>query len=285
MNWNILDVGVVLGALADVVMEQVDTEGDILRQTSVLRLIRLLRVVRVLRILRSFVYLRDMRIMVSMLCSALVPLAWIICIIGLLCMTVAIFFTDGASGFLRERGAIGAPIEDERLRHYYGDLFRSICTLYMSITGGVDWEDVVIPLERVSVLYVMCFYVFIAFSTFAMLNVVTWWRIFIDSTIQRSKNDREFIIHNELEGKREFVRTMDALFAELDYDQRGEISVDDLQKHLKVPKVDAYFRTMDLDIGQVKKFFTLLDDSDKSGTISREEFIVGCSRLRGDAKD
>jgi hypothetical protein len=225
--------------------------------------------------------MRDMRIMVSMLCSAVVPLTWISVIMFSVCMTFAIFFTDGAAGYLRDRYNSNDPVVVD-IRTYYGSLPRSVSTLFMSITGGVDWENVARPLADISGWHVMMFYAFIAFSVFAMLNVVS--AIFIDTTIQRSKSDREFVIQTEMEGKREFIRTMHLLFVELDHDGSGEISLEELQGHMLVPKVEAYFKHLDLDVSQAKKLFRLMD-LDKSGTISREEFIVGCSRLRGEAKE
>jgi hypothetical protein len=278
--WNLIDTVVVLNFLVDVILEATDADSSRVH-FSLLRVIRLLRVVRVLRVLRNFSYMRDMRIMVSMLCGAVVPLTWIIIIMFSVCMTFAIFFTDASATYLRSRSESQDPgLAD--LKHYFGDLPRSIASLYMSITGGVDWELVANSLSLISGWYVVAFYAFIAFSTFAMLNVIS--AIFIDTTIQRSKNDRDFVIQTEMEGKRDFIRTMDFLFLELDQDGSGEISLEELQSHMLVPKVEAYFKALDLDVSKAKKLFKLMD-SDNSGTISREEFIVGASRLRGEAKE
>jgi Ca2+-binding EF-hand superfamily protein len=277
--WNVIDVLVVLGFVLDLVLTVADVSSGL--DLSLLRVIRLLRVVRVLRVLRSFKNMRDMRIMVSMLCSAVVPLIWISVILLSVCMTFAIFFTDAVADYIRVRSGSDDP-DLAALRHYYGDLPRTVATLFMSITGGVDWEGVAQPLSVVSGWCVAAFYVFIAFSAFAMLNVIS--AIFIDTTIQRSKNDREFVIQTEMEGKRDFINTMDMLFVELDQDGDGEINLEELQQHMLLPKVEAYFKSLDLDVTQAKKLFGLMD-LDHSGTISREEFIVGCSRLRGEARE
>merc|ERR1712083_153277 len=58
-------------------------------------------------------------------------------------------------------------------------------------------------------------------------------------------------------------------------------AVPGLHKH---PNKNAYFRGIDLNVFKVRKLFRLMD-TDRSGDISRREFIQGCNRLRGEAKE
>jgi len=159
-------------------------------------------------------------------------------------------------------------------------LFRSVRTLFMAIAGGVDWEIVVIPLEPLSIVYTLLFYAFIAFAMFAMLNVVS--AIFIDSILQRSKNDREYVVQTQIHGQKEFMNTMEQLFDEIDNDRSGQISLSELREKIKAPKVIAFLQALKMDVKQVKKLFNLID-TDKSGAIDKQEFMVGCTSLRGEA--
>jgi len=129
-------------------------------------------------------------------------------------------------------------------------------------------------------LYSITFYSYMAFSIFALLNVVN--AMFIDTTLQRSRQDRDFVVQTEQDGKRNFLDTMDRLFTELDNDGTGTISVKELHQRLQDPKICAYFKAIDLKVYKVKKLFQLLD-IDKSGAIDHLEFKKGCDRLRGDA--
>ncbi len=62
----------------------------------------------------------------------------------------------------------GSTHEDGKL--YFGSLGRTMLTLFMSITGGVSWEDVVQVLRETSSFYVILFVVYVAFTYFAVAH-------------------------------------------------------------------------------------------------------------------
>jgi DNA-binding phage protein len=276
-KWNCFDIFVVGGSWMEVVSFMLAKgEDTFLTNASILRIIRLVRVARIVKAMRSFVYFRDLRITVSMLCEALIPLTTHAVIMFTIFTVFGIFFTDGVSAHMIKHGL------EPTLVQYYGTLFKTVSTLFKSIAGGVDWEAVLEPLEQLSGIYVMAFYFYVFFGAFALVNVIS--AIFIDNTIQRSKSDREFVVSGEISAKKEFLTTMEKLFEELDPDQSGTIAINELQRHIMDPKVNAYFRAIDLNVFKVKKLFQLMD-SDSSGGIDRKEFSQGCTRLRGEAKE
>jgi len=166
------------------------------------------------------------------------------------------------------------------LKKYYGSVFVTVATLFKTITGGIDWEVAVEPLEKMPLMYTVVFYAYVTFSVFALLNVVN--AMFIDSTFQRSRQDRDYVVQTEQDGKRSFLAMMERLFVELDIDNTGTINLSELQNRIRDQKVRAYFKAIDLDIYKVKKLFRLMD-TDKSGGIDHVEFRRGCDRLRGEA--
>mmetsp|Transcript_59993 Transcript_59993/g.160408 ORF Transcript_59993/g.160408 Transcript_59993/m.160408 type:complete len:138 (+) Transcript_59993:2-415(+) len=87
-----------------------------------------------------------------------------------------------------------------------------------------------------------------------------------------------------MEGKRDFLNSMDKVFDELDPDRSGTIRLFELQNHIMDPQVNAYFRAIDLNVFKVAKLFQLMD-KDGSGDIDKKEFTQGCARLRGEAKE
>lgn len=273
-KWNSFDVVVVIGSNLEAIAFLTDKRDDWFSKYSLLRVLRLVRVVRFVRALRSFVFFRDLRITVSVLCGSLMPMMPFVIIMTLIFMTFGILFTDGASEHMVSHGV------DPQLMKYYGSLFVTMSTLFKAITGGIDWEVAAEPLESMNALYSITFYSYMAFSIFALLNVVN--AMFIDKTLQRSRQDRDFVVQTEQDGKREFLDTMDRLFTELDHDGTGTISVKGLHQRLQDPKICAYFKAIDLKVYKVEKLFQLLD-VDKSGAIDHLEFKKGCDRLRGDA--
>merc|ERR1712083_699970 len=63
----------------------------------------------------------------------------------------------------------------------------------------------------------------------------------------------------------------------------GRISFDDFNTKLNDKRALAYFRSINLDPSEVRVLFELLD-SDESGTIDLEEFIIGCKKLSGGSR-
>merc|ERR1740123_1197015 len=122
------------------------------------------------------------------------------------------------------------PAECQELLRYFGGLFTTMASLYQAISGGEDWSNVLKPLVVLGGAYQCVFYMFITFSMFAMLNVVT--SVFVDSTMQRSQNDREFVVDSELAGKRQFIELMKAVFEELDIAGSGKIEISMLEEHM-----------------------------------------------------
>eukprot|EP00971_Amphidinium_carterae_P279821 5554582-Amphidinium_carterae.1 len=65
------------------------------------------------------------------------------------------------------------------LYEYYGTLGSSLLTLFMSISGGADWLDLVQPLMQFSKAYVLIYVLFVSFVVFGAMNVLT--AIFVES--------------------------------------------------------------------------------------------------------
>jgi hypothetical protein len=283
-RWNLFDIVVVISALVESILNRfVDGQSAfrmLISKSTLLRIIRLLRVVRVTRVGKVLVVFRELRIMVYALCGALKSFVWTCVMLVFVILVFGVLFTEGSLVYSLEAGALDAAATAE-LQEYFGTLVTSMDSLYMAISGGADWGTMVRPLGLLPAYYRPAFYLYITFTMFAVLNVLT--AVFIESTMLHCQQDREFIIQSEMSAKRRFMSTMEEVFDELDSNNSGKISLDELEAHLHEPDVAAYFSALDLDIKRVRKLFTLID-WDRSGGIDREEFTFGCLRLKGAAK-
>merc|ERR1712150_152935 len=86
----------------------------------------------------------------------------------------------------------------------------------------------------------------------------------------------------ELESKDELVRVIQEVFMELDANQSGSLTIEEFQKHIEDDKIQAVFRSRQIDLGQVQTLFFLLD-VDETGDVDMEEFAQGVLRLKGGA--
>merc|ERR1712107_920894 len=76
----------------------------------------------------------------------------------------------------------------------FGTMEQALQSLFMSISGGVDWGEVMSPLEDVGWIYGKIFIFYIFFMIFGVLNVVI--ASFVDSASQISTRDRELVIRD-----------------------------------------------------------------------------------------
>jgi len=140
------------------------------------------------------------------------------------------------------------------------------------MTGGVDWDVLVVPLiEEISPLHGFVFSLFIAVAVLAMMNIITG--LFVDSALKNTKLATDIDMVNGMRG----------LFKTIDFGDTGQVTWTEFEKQLDNPQMELYFKAVDLDISEGKGLFKLLD-LDENGTISADEFVMGCLRLRGPAK-
>mmetsp|Transcript_932 Transcript_932/g.1290 ORF Transcript_932/g.1290 Transcript_932/m.1290 type:complete len:164 (-) Transcript_932:7-498(-) len=113
------------------------------------------------------------------------------------------------------------------------------------------------------------------------MNVVTG--VFVENAIGNSDSDKDFLIQEQMEQKRQNEKRMRRLFEEMDDNNTGDVQLSEFERHFDDERAIAYFNALDLDYNEAKTLFTLLD-TDRSGSVDIDEFMLGCDRLKGDAK-
>merc|ERR1712032_1781779 len=175
----------------------------------------------------------------------------------------------------------GTRIEDDDLIKYYGDLPRSMMSLWMAVSDGLNWHYLTQPLAQVGDgIWVGVFMVYIAFVYFAVLNVVTG--VFCQNAIESAQHDMEMLIESQSKAKNDYVDRLKMLFKEMHIAANDTLSAAEFKYHLERPKVQSWFRSLEVDVSHAWKLYALLD-TDGSGLIHVDEFVEGCLKLRGSA--
>merc|ERR1719251_316315 len=78
------------------------------------------------------------------------------------------------------------------------------------------------------------------------------------------------------------MKKVNTFFLEADVDNSGTLCWEEFERHMKNKKVMAFFQTLQIDVSQAHMLFELLD-TDGSDQVTTEEFLEGCTRLRGQA--
>lgn len=260
-GWNIFDLIIVTLQLVEIFLSA--ASNGLGFSFNLLRILRLIRVIRLARALRL---IGELRTIVSSIVSSLKPLFWTGVLLLMVIYVLGVYITQVVLNkrITLETSGEHAP---QALEVYWGSLVPSVFSLFESITGGVDWDDVVRPLIKhispeMAVLYCM----YIMFTCFAMLNVVTG--VFIESVM---KNARE---ENEQRTRNLIYR----IFSTFDVEADGEISWQEFEQHLDKKEMREFFKTIDVDIQNARSLFDLLD-VDETGALHFEEFMDGCLKI------
>jgi len=275
--WNLFDTVLVILSVVDTVLNNIDSIG--MANLGAARIFRFVRFVRLVRLARAARAVHSLRLFILSIFASGMSLIWCALIVSIIVYFFAVCFLNGVTEYFRD-GAHGAE-EEATVEKMYGNVWLAMVTLFMCISGGVDWQEAMEPLVSVHWAYEPVFVYFIFFMFFGVLNIVIG--AFVTATNEISKKDRELLVSAELDAVEAYTRKIKEFFAEADKDMSGMLSWDEFEEHLKNPKVSAYFASLELDVSNAHRLFRLLD-TDGSNEVGLDEFLDGCMRLKGQAR-
>eukprot|EP00929_Paragymnodinium_shiwhaense_P094209 TRINITY_DN54646_c0_g1_i1.p1 TRINITY_DN54646_c0_g1~~TRINITY_DN54646_c0_g1_i1.p1 ORF type:complete len:648 (-),score=116.55 TRINITY_DN54646_c0_g1_i1:536-2479(-) len=279
--WNLFDFLIVMASLVELVSDLfgMDSVGSGMggRGARLVRLVRVTRLIRIFRVARLIRFIRALRQLVHSIFSTLKEVIWAFVLILLLIYVFAIVFVQFVSSKVVEDGR--APTG--KLYEYWGSLPRAMWALFLSISNGVSWDEVVEPLKEVWAPLIGLFAFYVTFTVFAMLNVITG--VFCESAIASARTDADMATQEHMLHKTAYMNRVKQLFNIIDHDGKSVITYDELAKYLSDEQAAGFFAALDIDISDVWTLFKLLDEKE-SRIIDIDEFVGGCCRLKGEAR-
>jgi hypothetical protein len=142
----------------------------------------------------------ELRKLVNLIIASFTSFVWSAVMLAGIIYGLAVFFTQATVFADAHRRLSGdqADIPDHdhdsgmnTMSSRFGTISRSGKSLFMAITGGVDWEEIIVPLNSSPVLYFI-FFAYVTFSIFVVLNLVTG--IFVDGAMHLNNQDKERVI-------------------------------------------------------------------------------------------
>jgi len=277
--WNLFDAFLVLLSIVDNIMTRI--AGSSTLNFTFARTLRIFRFARILRIVRVMRFFYSFRLMVYAVIYSIVSLLWVFVMLLFVMYFFAIFFLNGVGEYFKDGVR---STEDDFVQHLlkcFGTVPNALLSLFMGISGGIDWIELKEPLAEVNSIYGWVFLFYIFFMIFGVLNVVV--ASFVDSASQISRKDRELVTQNEMERQKQYAANIRRFFHEADVDGTGTLSWEEFEDYLHNPKVQAYFQSFELDVSQARTLFKLLD-LDESNDVGIDEFVEGCMRMKGPAR-
>jgi len=265
-GWNVFDLFLIVIQFTEEVVIRHAVRGKDLWSTLLLRIVRVLRTIKLFRVMG---HVAEFRLLVMCILHSFKSFLWAVALLLLLNFCVATYLVQVISSS-RHAGVL-SQAEWESLREWYGSLGGAVFSIFLGLTGGVDWNDIVVPIKDPVPEAAWIFIVFMLFAILALLNIVSG--TFVQNAIDRAEEVKQI---NKVQQARK-------MFKSLDVDSSGFIGFSELNDHLDNPEVQGYFRSVDVDLSEARCLFDMLDMND-SGTIDFEEFLSGCIRLQGPAR-
>jgi len=270
-KWNLFDLTLVVLQQAELVA-YLSTGFSGGTNFTFARVLRVLRVLRSLRLVRLLAFVGELKALACAISDSMKCLLWTVILLLLLIYVVGIAVTQMVSQFRMQLSGEEAADVHDTLSKWWGSLGRSCLSLFEAILGGVDWDDVLQPLqEHISVFLVPAFGVYIAFAMLATMNVITG--IFVESALKNA----------DWEKTREIRATARMIFQRGDADRNGEITKDEFYTQIDDPEFVTYLKSVRIDPSDAKYLFTLLDKRNR-GSINADELLEGLVCLRSAAK-
>jgi len=245
------------------------------------RVIRCARIIRVARVVRTLNAFQELRLMIMSILRSASGILWIVVVLCVFMYLFSVSLTQGALDVCKT-----SPQDrlDPRLPlacRYWGSIWWAMLSLYEAMTGGISWGELLDSLEPVGWFYMCIFTVYITLAIFVVANIITG--IFVDSAMQAAKQDHQSVMHDANVEKEQCINNMHRVFEELDKDNDGVVCLDEFEVAISSETMVTYLSVLGLEVADARILFCLLD-KDFSGTIDIEDFILGCMRLRGEAK-
>eukprot|EP00435_Cladocopium_sp_Y103_P022046 s1211_g5.t1 len=282
--WFWFDAFVVCGSAAEVFFDIFSFFGTALTTLpdfSQVRLLKILRVTRLLRALRVpslMKYVAPLQTLVSSISHTLWYLVWAAVLLLLLIYTVSIAFAQTVASFIIVEGLEQVEEQTPMLLFFWRDLWTSMTTCFMAISGGINWQTVYEPLNQLDAMMGKIFIVFISFAYFALLNILTG--VFCNSAMEALSRDPDIVaISHEATYIREHLSHV---FTIIDKDCSGSMTLDELEEWMEEENGRVDFQALGIAEGDAWTLFKLLDEN-AQGVVSQEAFVNGCLKLRGTA--
>jgi len=273
-KWNLFDFSMVV--VSTIELAYLYASGNSFKYAAALRLLRVVRSLRLLRLLQFLPMMEDLQLMVlAFYSSSFALIAAMILLLGVILM-FAIIFDNAVASYIEDSPADYGQIDS--LKTFFGSLSITLLTLFMAMSGGIDWWDVVKLLLEINVAYCLIFVVFVCLTVIAALNIITG--VFVNEGLAMARMDHDLRYQADLRESRAMAARLHNLFQTIVKHSHQSISMEEMKRALQREDVSTLFSVLGIEITDAAAFFDLLDQ-DHSGFVEIDEFVVVCLRLRG----
>lgn len=275
--WSWLALFIATMAVVDVViLSPLGLSGQ-LRMLSLVRIINLLRLKKVVS---EYKVLKELQLVMSGLMGCLLNLAWAI---GLLLIMLYVFaiWTTTSIGHRTDYRTFHQTSHGWDNEELFGSIIRSMLTLLQVMTLDT-WSSGVARQVVEEQWYMIFFFVlFLLLTTYGVMNLIV--SIIVEQALTASRNVELRSRSREERARAAELEHIETIFLLADTDCGGELDIDEWVKACNDPEILWRLRAIELHRNDAMRLFQVIDGNG-SRTLSMQEFIEGCTKLKGVAR-
>lgn len=267
--WNIMDCVFVGSSIVELMFSVFDL--------SVFRIVRAARVLRVFRAVRGMRFIRQLRFMLASIAASLSSFMW-----GgvLFCFVLHIMALALMQSLIILSSSNDVVISPE-VYDLYGSVEDAMISLFMAVSGGRDWADLLSPLQKISNVYLYAFSLYVAIVVFGVMNVLT--AVFCENASHIVGIDTGLVVEDEVMRAQADHSQIKRCFMKADGDHNGRLSLPELLGFLQNPDRRALLSLFSVDVAEARGLFDLMA-TDADGAVDINDFVDAIMRLKGPAK-
>jgi len=233
---------------------------------------------RVIRLMRLF---RELRLIWDSILGSVRAIFWAMLLLAVCMFLVGLCIVQASGSHLVRDKEHMTDEEIETIFLYWSSVRRSMITLFMSITNGLDWERLGGSLEAIGAGYYALFVFFIFFYTCVVTNTLT--SLFVETSMMNADKDEASRIEAQMEEMNNYITKLRHWFSSLDTNGNESLSYEEFLAGTLDPRAVAFASTLGVQIMDLKEFFRVLSDGGRR-EVNVEQFVLGCIKMRGAAK-
>jgi len=245
--------------------------------TDTLAIVRILRITRIVRLVRIIKMFTELWLLCMGLVNSVAALGWTLVLMSVLIYGFAIVLTLTVG----KECTSAVFIDWTNCEAYYGNLPRSMYTLFEIMTLDLSGLRPVVTSSPATILLMM---VFITVAAFGLMNIIMG--VIVEKVLESSNANEEKLQKERLEKQKMELELLGELFEEADLDGSGKVSLDEFLDACERDDVQALFADVGMPVSRRRlatRLFEVLD-ADSRGEMDVKTFVSRCFDLKADGK-
>jgi len=276
-SWSLLALFIAFMAFLDVaVLSPLNVQG--LRMFAICRCVYFLRLKRVIE---AYTCLKELKLVIRGMVGSWASIAWSVACLVLIIYVYAVWTTT-LIGFREGNDEMKIYSSGWDNQDLFGSMGRSMYTLIQVVTLD-DWCTGIVRYVAVEQWYMIYFFLsFLSLTTYGIMNVIV--SIIVEQTLETSSRSETRKGASEARQQKEQIDSIREVFMLCDADSNGDLTMLEFTEGVaEDTEVQWRLRQLELPQEDVTRLFQVID-GDGCRTLSLQEFMDGCTKLKGNAK-